>query len=214
MRYFAIFMVILTAFFFMFLASVFPAHGDEPKAVIYRGPAGVYIPQDEEVVVMLSDGNLLVGRPGGEKVHVDLTTPPPAPAPAGEHFVYRNGQLVGSGSTVYVDPRDQIDLREQDIREIETLAELELDQRQQAQDERNDQHDNRVDWSEEARDWQRDRDRRAEDERRAEERAKRDKQRRREDLRRDAQRTGENMADRAQDSVRRGIDRLERWSQN
>lgn len=177
--------------------ATFAAWADEPKAVIYRGPGGYYIPQAGEVVVMLSDGNLLVNRPGGEKVHVDLITPPP-PAPAGDHFVYRNGHRVGPGSTVYTDPRDQVLLRKQDESEVETLSDVNIDQRQQTEDELDGKNRRRTNNSREARNWYETYEETKADKARAEERAKENKNDRKQETRRNIQRTLESSADRAE----------------
>ena len=186
----------------------FTAWAGEPKAVIYRGPGGYYIPQDGEVVVMLSDGNLLVNRSGGERVYVDLITPPPAPAPAGETFVYRNGQRVGSGSTVYADPRDQVLLRRQDESEVETSSDVNIAQRKQTEDELDGKNHRRTNTSREVRNYYETYEETKADKARAEERAKDNEHDRRQDAFRSIQRTSENMADRTQDSVQSGLDRL------
>jgi len=187
---------------------------EPPKAVIYRGPSGHYIPQAGEVVVMLSDGNLLVNRPGGERVYVDLITPPPAPAPIGDHFVYRNGQKVSSGSTVYADPRDQVLLRKQDESEVETLSDVNIDQRQQTEDELDGKNRRRTNNSREIRNWYETYEETKADKARAEERAKENKYDRKQETRRNIQRTLENSADRAERVGQRLGDRLGNFLQS
>ena len=194
-------------------ALAWTAGAEEVRGVIYRGPAGTYVPQAGELIQQFEDGRLLVTRTNGEQAVIDLSAKLPAAGASGQYEIrYKpNGEpyrvLVQSQAT-----KTDVALAEHDLRVMQDDRAFQLKSAEVAQEIRNDQHDNKVDWSEEARDWKRNYDRAKDNERRAEERAKRDKQRRRENLRRDAQRTGENMADRAQDSVRRGIDRLERWS--
>lgn len=181
------------------------AGAEEPKAVVYTGPAGSYVPAQGEIVQQFEDGRLLVTRAGGQQVIIDLSgqlsAPAPAPVPSGETFVYQNGQRVGAGSTVYVDPRHQIELREQDLRELEVLAEIDLDQREQDLRER----------EQRSREYERRAERRQreeEDERRAEERERRDRQDRRERARRDFSRdldSARRSGERARDDFRRDL---------
>jgi hypothetical protein len=200
----------------MMVGLVFSAGAGEVAGRIYTGPGGSYTPQAGEVVKELQDAKLEVTRPDKSTFIVDLSeqkpmeqvvvekkpttyvSPPPAYQTNGQTFVYRNGQRVGDGSTIYVDPRDQVVLRQQDLREQES------------------RHEAKIDWSRELKDFQQNQQQETQREADRQWQQQRDQQRAKENMRRDAVQAGQRFGQQVQ-SVRQDLgDRFERYvrSQN
>jgi hypothetical protein len=197
------FAIILTVVIIFALA--WTATAEEPKAVIYRGPGGSYVPGPGETAQQFEDGRLLVTRTNGEQVVIDLSGQLSAGGAKYEKRFKPNGEpylvLVQSRAT-------EVDLiqSEHDLRVMQDDREYKLATRRQAQDERNDQHDNRLDWSEETRDWKRDWDRAKDDKRDAEAQEKYEKRRQKKQRRDDFLDAADDIGDRVSD----GADRAER----
>lgn len=203
--------------FFVAMMLVLTAGAGEVKGRVYTGPGGSYTPQVGELVKELGDAKLQVTRPDKSNFIVDLSEQKPmeqvvvekkpttyvsSPAPTyqsnGQTFVYRNGQRVGSNSTVYIDPRDQVALRQQDLREQES------------------HHDANMDWSRQVQNYQRQQQDAAQREADRQLQQQRDQQRIEENRRQDALNAAQRFGTQV-NSARRDLgNRLERYyrSQN
>lgn len=157
--------------------------------IVYRGTYGEYYPQESDVVVPLNDGNLQVTRSNGTTVLINLSTIPliRQVMTSGNRVKDHRNHPVAEGSLLYLDPKEIVALRRQDVEELEALSEVNIDQRRQSGRELNDQHDRRKDWSKEgrswskdARNWKRDQDRKLERQARDQARQKKDQIRARE----------------------------------
>lgn len=182
------------------------AMADTVPGRVYTGPGGSYTPAPGEVVKELANAQLQITRSDGSTFVVDLGPVQPVVIvpPAGNTLVYRNQHSVGYGSTVYLSPADQVKLRQQDLKEAQTLQKM---QREAAED----KHERRMDYADQAKDILRDQQRAAEDKADREEDRRRDEQRARERARDDAADALDDFRDNMEDRREDAADRIEKW---